>query len=411
MADTADLQGATESPGSAQLRAGWMLLAAALGACGGGASSSSVPSSGAGRARSNSAIASSSRVSASPGAASASAPSSGRSPARSPGDGPRCYPFVSKPEVVAELPSATTFTTDGSDLFWTDGHAIWKRPVAGGLGVVAKKIVNDAVPASQVKRLELDGEQLWLVAAYRPSGGCLGLVGFVGRDGGTVEKVGPAGCPVGFALTKERVVLQNESTSPGDGSIQGAVFSAPRARGAKTTVLKRGINGSSAVATDGTYAYFAGEIGAMHRILLVDGPTERVSDGRLGALDSIYGSSFAVDDRFLYLLHGHLNFNGLRLMRLPKAGGGDALELGDALPITPNGSGYPQGPLRLSERHVYWSHPAEGLVQRVAKDGTCGVETLAKGRAGADWLVVTASDLYWLEGEAAGPRRVMRLAL
>lgn len=315
-----------------------------------------------------------------------------------------CAPLRARPEKVADAPGATTFTTDGTDLFWSDGHAIYERPVAGG---DPKRIVNDAVSVAEVNQLEVDGDQLWIAAAANGSGSsCLGLVGFFGRDGGTVQKVGPAGCAEAFALSKDKVAITQQSTAS-DGSIAGNVFAAPRTKGGKTTVLKRGINGSGGVATDGTYAYFPGEIGWMHRILLIDGPTEVVSKERTG-IESISGTRFAVDDTDVYVYFGHLNLRGLGIMKLPKAGGPGVL-LAEALPKTPRGEDYPKAALRLTDTHVIWSHPGSGVIKRIAKKEKCAPETIATDQPGADWITITETHFYWLN-TASAPPQVMRLA-
>ena len=345
-----------------------------------------------------SAVSSASQVAAVAPAASASTPA---------GPGVCLGPKASV-EVVVDSPGAKAFTADADDLFWSDGHAIWRRPTAGGEPV---QVVKDASPASEVKRLVVDGAQVWLVAAKDFDRGCIGLIGFVPRAGGTVTKVGPAGCAEDLALSKDDVAFVLRSTDPGGGHLLGNLYSAKREKGAKSLVLKRGFNGSSHVASDGAFAYFAAEIGGLDRIALGDGPTTRLTDGRFeNVIDKVDGQRFEVDATHIYFLHGHLNLNGLRLHRMPKDGSEKPKLLGRALPVTPRGEGYPRGPMLVSSTHVYWSSPGEGKVLRVDKTGRCGVEIIAAERSSPDFLALTSTHVYWLESEG-DKQRVVRLAL
>ena len=317
----------------------------------------------------------------------------------------RCTPIGATPETVAPAPGAKVFTSDGVDLFWSDGSALFRRAVAGG---ETTKIVARVSGVADVTGLAIDGDELWFIASRWTDRGCLGLVGRYGRDGGKQTRVGPAGCAKGLALTPDTAVIAIEGSSPGDGSIVGSYFAVPRAPGKKTIVLRRNVNGSGAVATDGQYAYFPDGIGTLGRIALADGPTEPLAR-RGPAIDSVSGERFAVDESGVYFFFGHLNLNGQRIARLPREGG-DMTILGDALPATQQGSGYPRGAIQLGDAHAYWSTPGAGEVLRVTKSGACRVEPIAQGQPGADWLALTKTHLYWLNGSASPPV-VMRLAL
>jgi hypothetical protein len=311
-------------------------------------------------------------------------------------------------EEVARAPKATVFTTDGADLFWSDGHAIWTEPVTGG---APSKIVEDASAVSRVQQLEVDGDQLWVAARREVGGGCLGFVGFTSRKGGRIEKVGPAGCPENLALTAREVVFAHEGTDPGGGQLVGTVYVAPRKKGAKAVVLRRGFNGSSRVGTDGSYAYFSESIGTLDRVPLSNGPVEHVTSGKMGSvLDDVDARrGFVADERYVYFFHGHLNLDGLRLFKIEKAGGLRE-KLGEALPKTRDGSDYPLAGPSLDATHVYWSSPGEGEVRRVDKENACGVQVVASGRPRPDWVVPTPKFVYWLE-TGVEPARIVRRAL
>lgn len=306
-------------------------------------------------------------------------------------------------EVLTEAAGAIVFTTDGTSLFWSDGHAIWRRAISGG---TPSRIVDDAVSVSQVRALAVDGDQVWFSSAKWVGSACLGAVGFVGLEGGKVQRVGPTGCIDGLALTKDQVVFVTERSIDG---IVGTVHVAARAAGTKSKILVRDFNGSGGVVTDGAYAYFPGEIGQLQRVALGGGKPEKLA-GRERGIDDVTGTRFALDEENVYFYHGHLNLDGLRIRKMPKAGGA-MTELADALPKTPQGSDYPRGPLALSKEHVYWSHPGSGVVKRVKKDGKCAPDTIATGENGPDHVTVIGDHVYWLEATATPPRVVrMKLA-
>jgi hypothetical protein len=336
-----------------------------------------------------------------PGASASSASATSSVARRAPGLPPEeCPKLASEVETVRAVPGATLFTTDGRDLVWTNGRAIFRAPVGGG---DERRIVDPAVSVATVTQLEIDRDEIWVAAAQHYERGCIGRLGFLAPASKALERVGPDGCLVDFTLTPGEVVFTTQGVDPGGGHIVGTLYAAPRKAGASAKVLHRNFNGSSDVTTDGQHALLS-ILPGLHRVALGGGgDTEQIHDGRAGdVLNGPKSAGLAADASHLYFFHGHPNFNGYRVARVAVTGGELEL-LGVAVPASPRGEAAPQGAIALDDRHVYWTSPTEGEVRRVDKEGSCEVEVVAARRARPDWVRVAGGYAYWIDLGADPP--------
>lgn len=228
---------------------------------------------------------------------------------------------------------------------------------------------------------------------------------------GQKTKIGAGGCVNGVAADSSDA-FWNEAESYNDQLAR--IFRLPmEGRRRPITGIFRMYPGQGAVAVQGDALWFlkgSEDLARTNRDgkKLVSHIGNRTFNGK--TIPGMAMDLMAADGAATYVFLGHLNLYGYDLWRVPKTG--DAKNLGKACPANMQGRGFPHHGPALSDTHVFWTSPIEGVIRRVPKDGSTPPEEIASRQMSPDHVVIAGHALYWInKANDTTPAAVMRLGL
>jgi hypothetical protein len=252
----------------------------------------------------------------------------------------------------------TTFTSDGTTLYWGDRYGgLWALPLVGG---AAKKLTDDDTGAEH--RIALAGDRLVFTSDGMDHMGP-GAVGWIPTTGGKVTWLGQdLPQPLSLAVEGADVIV-------GDG--RGAITRYPLAGGASARLTPEGQGGAiTTLAADAKRIYFS-----------------RWDDRRIYAVDRKGGAPASVgeptDVAMALLVDGAdllvaTRFDGLQRLA-PNGGAARVVAAIMDVPVH----------LAMDATHVYWQ--TSQALERIPRAGG-PKERVAPG---GDAFAVTADSIYW----------------
>lgn len=283
---------------------------------------------------------------------------------------------------------AACIAIDGTYLYW----GAFNAPPPSGSGTIRRVAKGGGQPSTLVTResgvlpfaLAVDAQNVYWTELAIPNTGTSSSVMQMPLAGGTPLTLATslAADPEYLVVAAGSVYWTSFSTGAPD---QDVVQSVPIGGGAVTSVAQ-GQAGSGAIASDGTYLYYA-TLTATNRIPLAGGPPQAIGPAAL---------ALAVDATDVYFAYTPRGASTAAIARFPVAGG-TVTGLADGRSLT-------FGNIVLDDGAVYWVEGKGtvkngGAIATVPKSGG-SPSVIAPSLDNPRWVVIDATSAYFITASA-----------